>query len=49
MFVFRYIINVNLVVVNRLGIAGMMLSLCLGEKCDFVSFIYFWLVIELRF
>ena len=45
MFVFRYIVIMNLVVVNRLGIAGMMLSFCLGEKCDFVLFIYFWLVI----
>ena len=49
MFVFRYIVIVNLVVVNRLGIAGMMLSLCLGEKCDFVLFIYFLFVIELGF
>ena len=49
MFVFRYIIIVNLVVVQRLGIAGMMLSLYLGKKCDFVLFILFWLVIELGF
>ena len=49
MFVFRYIMIVNLVVVKRLGIAGMMFSICLGEKCDFVLFIDFWLVIELGF
>ena len=49
MFVFRYIVITNLVVVNRLGIAGMVLFLCLGGKCDFGLFIYFWLVIELGF
>ena len=49
MFVFRYIVIANLVVVKRLGIASMMLSICLGEKCNFVLFIYFWLVIELGF
>ena len=47
MFVFRYIMIVNLVVVKRLGIAGMMFSICLGEKCEFVFFMDFWLVIEL--
>ncbi len=40
---------VNLVVVKRLGIAGVMVFICLGEKCDFVLFIKFWLVIELGF
>ena len=41
MFVFRYIIIVNLVVVKRLGIAGMMFFICLGEKYVFVLFIDF--------
>ena len=49
MFVSIYIVNMNLVVVNKLEIAGMMLSICLGEKCDFVLFICLWLVIELGF
>ena len=30
-----YIIIMNSVVEKRLGIAGMMSSTCLGEKCDF--------------
>jgi hypothetical protein len=49
MFVFRYIVIVNLVVVKRLGIAGMVFSICPGEKCGSVLFVYFWLVIELGF
>ena len=49
MFVFRYIIIVNLVVVKRLGLAGMIFSISLGEKCEFVLLINFWLVIELGF
>ena len=49
MFVFRYIVIVNLVVVKRLGIASMVFSFCLGEKCDFVLFLELWLVIELGF
>ena len=49
MFVFGYFIIVNLVVVKRLGIAGMMFSICLGEKCDFVLFVGFWLVIDVGF
>ena len=49
MLVFRYIMIVNLVVVKRLGIAGMMFFICLGEKCEFIFFIDFWLVIELGF
>ena len=40
---------VSLVVVKRLGIAGMVFSICLGEKCGFVLFVGFWLVIELGF
>ena len=40
---------VNLVVVKRLGIAGMGFSVCMGEKCGFVLFRDFWLVIELGF
>jgi hypothetical protein len=49
MFVYKYIVIVNLVVVKRLGIAGMVFSICLGEKCGFVLFIDFWLVIESGF
>ena len=49
MFVFRYIVIVHLVVENRLGIAGMVFSICMGEKCGFVLFVDFWLVIELGF
>ena len=49
MFVFRYIMIVSLVVVKRLGIAGMVFSICMGEKCVFVLFAYFWLVIVLGF
>ena len=49
MFIFRYIIIVNLVVVKMLGIAGTMVFVCLYEKCDFYLFIKFWLVIELDF
>ena len=33
MCVFRYLVIVNLVVVKRLGIAGIMFSICLSEKC----------------
>ena len=40
---------VNLVVVKRLGIAGMGFSICMGEKCGFVLFGDFWLVIEIGF
>ena len=39
----------NWVVVKMLGIASMMFSICLGEKCDFVLFTEFWLIIELGF
>jgi hypothetical protein len=49
MFVFRYIVIVNLVVVKRLGIAGMSFSICVGENYGFVLFVDFWLVIELGF
>jgi hypothetical protein len=40
---------VHLVVENRLGIVGMVFSICVGEKCGFVLFVDFWLVIELGF
>ena len=40
---------VSLVVVKKLGIAGMVFSICIGEKCVFVLFVDFWLVIELGF
>ena len=49
MFVFRYIVVVYLVVENRLGIAGMVFSICVNEKCGFVLFVDFWLVIDLGF
>ena len=38
---------VKWVLVKRLGIAGMVLSTCSGEKCDFVLFIGIGFVIEL--
>jgi hypothetical protein len=38
-----------LVAVKRLGIAGMVFSICMGEKCGFVLFVDFLLVIELGF
>ena len=38
-FILRYITIMNLVVVKRLGITGMMFSICLGEKCEFALFI----------
>ena len=37
----------NLVVVKRLGIAGMDFSICLGEKCIFIVFVVMWFVTEL--
>ena len=40
---------VSLVVVKRLGIAGMVFSICMGEKCGFIFFVDFWLVIDLGF
>ena len=49
MLVFRYIVIVYLVVENRLGIAGMVFSICMGEKCGFILFVGIWLVIELGF
>ena len=49
MCVFRYIMSVYLVVVKRLGMAGMGFSICLGEKCDCVLFVNWWFVIELGF
>ena len=49
MLVFRYIMIVYLIVENRLGIAGMVFSICMGEKCDFILFIGIWFVIELGF
>jgi hypothetical protein len=39
MFVFRYSVIMNVVVVKRLGRAGMMFVVCLGEKWDFGLFI----------
>ena len=48
-FILRYITIMNLVVVKRLGIAGMMFSICLGEKCEFALFIDIWFVTELGF
>ena len=39
----------NLVVIKRLGIAGMMFSICLGEKCNFALFVGIWFVTELGF
>ena len=44
-----YIPIVNLVVVKRLGIAGMMFSTCLGKKCDFAWYLGIWFVTELGF
>src|ERR1700738_4158468 len=41
MFVFRYIVIVDLVVVKKLGIAGMGSSICMDEKCGFVKEMYF--------
>jgi hypothetical protein len=49
MFVFRYIVFVHLVVENKLGMAGMVFSICMGERCGFVLFVDFWLVIDLGF
>ena len=49
MFVFRHIVVVYLVVENRLGIAGMIFSICMGEKCGLFLFVDFWLVTELGF
>jgi hypothetical protein len=49
MFVFRYIMVMNVVVVKRLGNAGMMYVICLGGKCDFGLFINFWLGFEVGF
>ena len=37
----------NLVGVKRLGMAGMVFSTCLSEKCDFVLFLAIWFVTEL--
>ena len=45
MFVFRYILNLG--VIKRLDIAGMMLSISLGEKCGFILFVYVDLVFQL--
>ena len=49
MFIFRYFINVNLGVLKRLGIAGIVFSVGLGEKCDNVWFVGNGFVIELGF
>ena len=40
---------VNLVVVKRWGIAGVMISTCLGEKCVFGGFMGIWFVAKLGF
>jgi hypothetical protein len=40
---------VNLVVVKRLGIAGMIFSIILGEKCDVALFVGSGFVTELGF
>ncbi len=45
MFVFRYILDLG--VIKKLGIAGMMLSISIGEKCGFILFIYVDLVVQL--
>ena len=45
MFVFRYILNLG--VIKRLGIPGMMFSISLGEKCGLILFIYVDLVFQL--
>ena len=49
LFVLRYITIVNLTVIKRLGIAGMLFFTCLGEQCNFALFIGIWFVIELSF
>ena len=47
MFVFRYIVIVTLFVEKRLGIAGMVFSICMGEKCCFALLVDFCFVVEL--
>ena len=41
--------SVNLVVVKRLGIMGMIFSVSVGEKCDVVLFVGIEFVTELGF
>ena len=41
--------RVNLASKKRLGIAGMLHSISLGEKCDFSLCVNVWFVIELVF
>ena len=43
MFIFRHLIIVNLVVVKRFGVLGILIFLGLGGKCVFVLFIKFCL------
>ena len=46
MFIFRFFMIVNWVVVKRLGIAGMVFFICLGKKCDFVLYKGFCLLLS---
>ena len=39
----------SLVVVKRLGMAGMVFSTCLDEKCNFILFTGIWFVTVLGF
>ena len=39
----------SLVVVKRLGMAGMLFSTFLGKKCNFIVFIGMWFVTEVCF